>query len=226
MRRCNSRNMRATGWLASITVEIVRFHHGIEGLDQAALVAHETLVHVRAEAQVHAALPVVERAAAQHHARYQRLHAGAQIVRGVRREGEPGHLFDPPAVFAAGDGARHDRVDVPVDKHHEARAQRRNNLVLQPVREVGGVKERHGDRAEGVAFLGHLDALARQRRARHAGVEHGVSFLLQPLAQEGDLRAAPHRVRAFDHDQLALKLRGVHPRERFAIKLERLSLGH
>ena len=53
--------------------ELVRLHHGVERFDQPRLVAHEALVHVAAEAQVHAAFPIIERAAAQHHARNQVL---------------------------------------------------------------------------------------------------------------------------------------------------------
>ena len=67
---------------------------------------------------------------------------------------------------------------------------------------------------ERVALLGLLDALAGQRRARHAGVEHGVAMLFQPPPQPRDLRAAAHRVRAFDHDQLALQLGVIDARQR------------
>ena len=206
--------------------EVVALHHRIQGLDQAGLVAHEALIHIRPEPKVHTAFPVVERAAAQHHPRYQVLDVGAQVEDRVRRQRKPGHLLDPPAVFAARNGPGHDGENVAVDQHHETGAQGGHDLVLQPVREIGGVEQGHGDGAQGVAFLGHLDALARQRRARHAGIEHGVAFLLQPLAQLRDLRAAAHRVGPLDDDQLALQVGDVDARERLAIELERLWLAH
>ena len=200
--------------------EPVGLHHGIQGLDEAGLVAHEALVHVGAEAQVHAAFPVIEGAASQNHARHQLFHFGAQVEDGVGHQGEARHLLDPRAVLAAGDGARHDGKDVAVDEDHETGAQGGDDLVLQAVGEIGGVEQGHGDGAEGVAFLGHLDALAGERRAGHAGVEHGVAFLFEPLAEQHDLGAAAHGVGALDDDQLALQLGRIDTGERLAIELE------
>ncbi len=139
----------------------------------------------------------------------------------MRNQGEAGHLLDPAAVLAARHGPRHDGVYVAVDQHHEAGAQRGDDLVLQAVGEIGGVEQGHRDGAQGVAFLGRLDALARQRGARHAGIEDRVALLFEPLAQQGDLGAAAHRVRPFDDDQLAVQIGGVHAGQRFPVELKR-----
>ena len=52
-------------------LKAVRLRQAVEHADQARLIAHEAVVHVPAEAQIQAAFPVIERAAAHHHARDQ-----------------------------------------------------------------------------------------------------------------------------------------------------------
>ncbi len=84
------------------------------------------------------------------------------------------------AIFAAGDGARHDGKNIAVGQHDEARAQGGDDLVFQTVGEIGDVVKRHGHGAERVAFLGLRDAFARERGARHSGIEHRMAFLLEP----------------------------------------------
>ena len=75
---------------------------------------------------------------------------------------------------------------------------------------------------ERVAFLRLRDAFARQRRAGHAGIEHRVAFLLEPEPQLRHLRGTAHRVRPFDHDELARKVRGIHAGQRVRVGFERL----
>src|SRR5579871_2401881 len=50
--------------------------------------------------------------------------------------------------------------------------------------------------------------------------------MLEPGAQTRDLRGAPHRIRAFDDDELALQLLFLDSRQRFAIECEWLLEQH
>jgi hypothetical protein len=106
----------------------------------------------------------------------------------MRDEREAGHFFDPGPIFSAGDGTGHDGENVTVGQDHETGAKGGNDLVHQPVGEVGGVIERHRDGAERVAPFRILDALPGQCRPRHSGIEHGMAVLFEPYPQASDLR--------------------------------------
>src|SRR5580658_8561311 len=66
--------------------EIVALGHAVQRMNHARLVFDEAVVHVRAETHIHAALPMVERAAPEHHARHQIANFGSQVVNGMRNQ--------------------------------------------------------------------------------------------------------------------------------------------
>ena len=59
--------------------------------------------------------------------------------------------------------ARDHRVDVAISQADEAGAERREDLLLQPVGEVGGVEQIQGDVAQRVALLGAYQPRPDQR---------------------------------------------------------------
>ncbi len=134
------------------------------------------------------------------------FHIGLQVKNCGGDQCDAKDIAGPNLVRAAHYGARDLGVDVTIGQHDESRAQRRNNLILQAIGEIGGVDQRVGDQVQGVALLGALQSFAGQGRARQAGVQHGVTTLLQPEAQFVHLRGTAHAVGALQDDQLALQV--------------------
>src|SRR6185436_19034395 len=114
----------------------------------------------------------------------------------------------------------HQRIDVAVGKHDETGAQRRNDFVLQAIGKIGGVKQAHGNAAQGMPFLRLLESLAGQGRAGHPGVENRVTVVLEPLLEQADVRRAADAVGSLQHDQLALELAEIYIREPLAKELK------
>src|SRR5689334_23303136 len=85
--------------------KIVFLGHRIQSADDAGLIAHEAVEHIATEANIHAAFPKIECAAAQDHTRDQIFDLRPQIVSGVRYQPESKHLLDPTPVLAARYGA-------------------------------------------------------------------------------------------------------------------------
>ena len=137
------------------------------------------------------------------HAADQRLDVDLQVEDQVRRDGEAVQAAQPLAIDAAHAGARQRREDVAVRQHDEAGLQRRDDFLLEPIGEVGGVEQHERQLVQRVARLGQLDGRLHQRRSRPAGFDDAVAFHLEPFAQQLDLRAAADAVGAFDRDQLA-----------------------
>ena len=137
------------------------------------------------------------------HAADQRLDVDLQVEDHVRRDREAVQVAQPLPIDAAHAGARERREDVAIRQHDEAGLERRDDLLLEPVGEVGGVEQHEGQLVERVARLGELDRRLHQRRARPAGFDDAVALDLEPLAQQLNLRAAADAVGALDGDQLA-----------------------
>src|ERR1035441_118869 len=201
--------------------EVIDLGHAVQCPDQALLIADEALVHVLAETEVHAALPVVEMTAPDDHAGNQVVHIGPQVVDRVGNQAEPCDVPDPGRIFVPSDGPRHNGKDIAVGQDHETGAQSGDDLILQAVGKIGDVVQGHGHRAEGVTFFGLLDALPRQRRPGHAGIQNRVSFLLEPGLQGAHLGGTADRVRPFYDDELSLQLRHFDAGQRFAEGFER-----
>ena len=94
-----------------------------------------------------------------------------QVQDEVGDDGEAEELARPLRVGAHHRVPRERRVHVAVGDHDEAGAQRRDDLVLEPVGEVGGVEQAERRHVELVAGLRLVDGLGEQRRARPAGVD-------------------------------------------------------
>ena len=107
-----------------------------------------------------------------------------QVEHQVRRDREAVQVPDPRAIDAAHAGARHRRVDVAVRQHDEAGLERRDDLLLEPIGEVGRVEQDEGELVERVARLGELDRRLHQLRPRPAGLDDAVALDLEPLAQQ------------------------------------------
>ena len=152
--------------------------------------------------QVHPRFPEVHPARLEH-AADQRLDVDVQIEHQVRRDGEAVQAAQPRAVDAAHAGARERRENVAIRQHDEARLERRNDFLLEPVGEIGRVEQHERELVQRVARLGQLDRRLHQRRPRPAGFDDAVALHFEPLAQELNLRAAADAVGAFDRDQLA-----------------------
>ena len=170
-------------------------------LDEHALVLFKAVVKVRAQPHIHAGLPVVHALGLDDPQR-QRVHIDAQIAYQIGHDGKAEDVVEPLAVAAADDVSGKGGVNVPVGEDHEARAERRDDLVLQPVGEIGGVEQGEGPRVQDVSLFGVLDGLAYQGRPGPAGREDPVALDFQPLLERCDMGRAPDAVRALNGDQL------------------------
>ena len=115
---------------------------------------------------------------------------------------KPYRLRSHALVDAAHAGARERREDVAIRQHDEPGLERRDDFLLEPIGEVGGVEQHERELVQRVARLRQLDRRLHQRRARPAGLHHAVALHLEPFAQQLNLRAAAHAVGAFDRDDL------------------------
>ena len=139
----------------------------------------------------------------------QHLRLHVQIQNQVRHDGESEDPLYPLRVYAPHHVPRDGRVDVPVRQHDEVRLQRRNDHVLDLVRQVGRVVERERKRPKRVALHDVLELLAHQPRPFESGLRRCVPLPLQPVAKEPDLSRPPRAVRTFDHHQPAPQRREV-----------------
>ena len=103
------------------TAELVEFRK------QRGLIAPKTLIHVLTGEDVHAGFPVVE-PARENHPRDQLLDVQPQVEDCVGNQRGAVNAANPRRVHAANDRARHQRIDVAVGEHDEARAQARESL--------------------------------------------------------------------------------------------------
>src|SRR2546425_7071272 len=129
----------------------------------------------------------------------------AQVAHEIGHDGKAEDVVEPLAVAAADDIAGKGGVDIPVGEDHEAGAERRNDLVLQPVGEIGGVEQGKAPRVQDVSLLGVLDGLAYQGRSGPAGREDPVTLDFQPFLDRFNMGRAPDAVRPLNGDQLPLQ---------------------
>ena len=118
-----------------------------------------------------------------------------QVEDQVRRDGEAVQAAQPRAIDAADAGARQRGEDVAIRQHDEAGLERRDDLLLEPIGEVGRVEQHERQLVQRVARLGQLDRRLHQRRARPAGFDDAVALHLEPFAQQLNLRACGRRRR-------------------------------
>ena len=140
--------------------EVELLGHALVLAQDPGLVAAERVEDVAAELQVHAGFPVVHTFGLEH-ARHQVLHVDLQIHDEVGHDGEAEELARPFRV-GAHDGIAGERgVHVAVGDHDESSAQRRDDLVLEPVREIGGIEQTEGGDVELVTGLGLVDGFGQ-----------------------------------------------------------------
>ena len=70
----------------------------------------------------------------------------------------------------------------------KAGVQRREDLILEAIREVGSVVELHRQPSEGMTAARVLDAPSGEHRSGHTGIEHGISRRFQPGTEKRDVR--------------------------------------
>ena len=124
--------------------------------------------------QIHPRLPIIEPRALDD-PRDQVIDLNPQVKDRIGLQSEAVDILDPLRVGAAHDGPGHEGIDVPICENDKSRPKRGDHLVLQSIREVGRIKEAHGDATQGMAFLGLAQPLTGQGRAGHAGIQHRVA---------------------------------------------------
>ena len=125
----------------------------------------------------------------------ERLLVDLQVEDQVRRDGEAVQVAHPRAIDAAHAGARHRRVNVAIRQHDEAGLERRDDLLLEPIGEVGGVEQHERQLVQRVARLCELDGRLHQLGARPPGLDDAVALHLEPFAQQLNLRRCARRRR-------------------------------
>ena len=112
-------------------------------------------------------------------------------------------LADPASIDAAGRIAGKRGVGVAVGEHDHAGLERRNDVVEEPIGEVGGVQQAERHRREGILLLACLGRRLHQRRRVPLRHEDGMARRAKPLRQQADLRRLSGPVDALDHEQLS-----------------------
>ena len=172
-------------------------------LEHLALEHPEALDGVRAPAHVHARLVELQLDAPGEQAIGRDLDRHAEIHGEVRPDGKAVELADPAPVDAARGVARERRVGVAVGEHDHAGLERRDDVVEQPVGEVGRVQQAERHRRQRVLLLARLGRGLDERRRVPLGDEDRVAGGAKPLRQQRQLRCLSRPVDAFDHEQLS-----------------------
>jgi CHAD domain-containing protein len=127
--------------------------------NQARLVLDPRVVGVVQPQEIHPGFPVIKAACANHP--WQQVLSGRpQVEDSIGDEGKTEHRLDP-RLFDTSDNSPGDhRVDIPVGQTDHPSAQSGDDLLLDAIGKVGGVKEVQGQIAHRVAQLGLADSLA------------------------------------------------------------------
>ena len=134
-------------------VQIELIHDSIILVEYFALKQTEAFGRVRAPAQVHARFVELELHAARHEPVERDLDGHSEIERQIRPDGEAVQLAHPLPIDPPRRVPRKGRVGVAVREHDHAGLERRNDLIEQPVGEVGGVQQAERHRGERVFLL-------------------------------------------------------------------------
>ena len=126
-----------------------------------------------------------------------------QIEHEVRRDAEAVQLADPLPVDATNARTRHCREDVAIGQHDEAGLEGGDDLLLEPIGEIGRVQEHERELVQRVALLREIDRRGHQLRSRPSRLDDAVALNLEPFPQQRNLRRAAHAVRSFDGDDFA-----------------------
>ena len=111
----------------------------------------------------------------------------------------------PAAIATACDVTRERRVDVTIGEHDRAGFQRRNDVALGAVGEIGRVEQRERRRRKEVTFLRASCRILDEWRRVPLGEENGVTFCFEPLVEQGKLRGFTAAVGTFDDKKFARK---------------------
>src|SRR5208283_1154228 len=85
-----------------------------------------------------------------------------------------------------------------------------DDLVFESICKIRGVKEAQGDAPQGMSLFGLLNSPCRQLGALDAGIQHGVSLLLEPGSEQLDLSGTANTVRALNYNQSSGEFRQIH----------------
>src|SRR5262249_9790728 len=91
----------------------------------------------------------------------------------------------------------------PIRQDNETRFQRRDDLLLEPVREIRRVEQHEGQLVQRIAGFRDFDRWLHQLRSRPPRFNDAVPLYCWPLAKQSYLRRAADAVGSFDRDDLA-----------------------
>ena len=151
-----------------------------------------------------------------------RAHVQPESQMRAQRHGvEPAHVF---AVDAAHHTAANQGEDITVREHDRAGAQRRQDAVLDLVKEICGVHQDEREAGHRVFGEEFINISPYEIRTPQAAGLYGEAFRLQPFLQKSDLRRASRAVHAFNHDQAAGNFAGIKANQGLAEKLLRAGI--
>ena len=96
-------------------------------------------------------------------------------------------------------------IHVAVGEHHGTSLERRDDLVLSAIGEVGGVNQTEGHWSQQLFFLATTRHSLDQRRGVPFAARCRVTFGIQPTMQQRELRAFTRAIDAFDNEEPAGK---------------------
>ena len=185
-------------------------HAQVEFVHQAVvLVEHLALEHAKAfdeivaPPHVHAGFVEFQLHAAGEQAVDRHVHRHPKVHREIRPDREAVQLANPLAVDTAGGIARERRVGIAVGEHDHAGLERRNDVVEQPVGEVGRVQQAERHRRQRVLLLAALGRRLDQRRRIPLGDDDAVAGGAKPFRQEPQLRRFSGPVDALHDEELS-----------------------
>src|SRR6267142_5532765 len=142
------------------------------------LVLHEAIEHIARKADIHPALPIVERHVLGEVPLNEFLGWHVEIKYSVRFKRNAVDVFEPRFVHAANHVARHQRVDVAIGEDNKASLQCRQNDVFELVGEVRSIKQAERRAAQNIAFLGAIEFFANESGAFQPDLDGGMSAAL------------------------------------------------
>ena len=155
--------------------------------------------------------------------RRRRRGTGRRRARGTN----PNSASSQTGVDATRLGPGHRRPAVSIGDHHQAGPQRRDDDLLDPLGEVGGVQQRGLDRVGVTVPLGRADEVAAELRARQRCPGHAAAGVAQVLLEPPDMGRAAGPIDALEdeqHTRLAVGT-GVRGRHRWRRRSGRPGVG-
>ena len=167
---------------------------------------------------VHSGLPVIQNGVLSQVSFDEYLWADSEIKNCIGNQCNAVDVSNPRGFDPAYDRARHERVDVTIGQDDETRTQRRDDPVLELVREIGGVKQAERSRAKNVALHRPLQLAAHEHGSLQSDIDCRITAPFQPITEKIDLGRATGPIGSFNNNELSFQLIENNSRDSLSVK--------